>query len=171
MRELNSLMVVKNNEVKTQKAYLNVNVILTFVSADEHGRNQEIFDLSLPLSKKEINAALFIHQKLFKRIVKKCERLNRSVGDLIKISTCGNWDVFTTFTGFTSLPDLGHSCKWFFGNGRSDLNAWEKVLIRDFGFGVDADMSHITAQWIAETNAMIDKCKTSINKKTATSNL
>jgi hypothetical protein len=130
-------------EVKAKKAYMGVNVILTFETLDEYEERQEFFDLKIPISKKEINAVDFIHKKLFKRIVTKCKRLNRRVEDLIKISTASNWKLFTETTQHQSLTDIGHYGKWFFGKGRSDLDSWEKELIEIYGFGVDADLSYL----------------------------
>ena len=128
---------------KTKRTYMDVNVILTFDSPDTTGESQEFFDLLIPVNCRESDAITFFDEKLFKRIVKKCELLNRELSDLIKISTCSNWNVFEEKTKQPSLPDLGHSCKWHFGNGRTDLDSWEISLIHRYGFGADVDMSWV----------------------------
>lgn len=156
MKTVVNLLTNGNDAAKAKKAYMYINVILTFDTPDRWGDMQECFDLHLPLNKNELCAVQFTHKKLFKRIVKKCALYKRSVGDLVKISTAGNWDLFEATTGKESLPDLGHSCKWFFGNGRSDLDLWEKALIKNYGFGVNIDMSHITPEWISMVRANIE---------------
>jgi hypothetical protein len=123
------------------KKYMSVNVILTFNTQDRHGGTQEFFDLLLPISKKEVSAAEFMHAKFFKRIAKKMVLFNREAGNLVKISTASDWGLFEEITGLPALSTLGHSCKWFFGNGREDLDAWEEVLMNEYGFGTNADMS------------------------------
>jgi hypothetical protein len=164
MKTTNSLERLSKEFIKPKKVYMKVNVILTFDSNDKWGGSQEIFDLSLPLGKMDKNPIKFIHQKLFKRIANKCPLLNREVEDLIKISTSSNWDLFSEITGHESLPDLGHSCKWYFGNGRSDLDPWEKALMRDFGFGTNANMSYIDRNWIEATKAMIAAQESSLSQ-------
>ena len=155
----------QNRNHQAKRAYMHVNVILSFDTWNEYGETQAIFDLFLPVSKKEVNAVQFIHNKLFKRIVKQCHRLERSVGDLIKISTGSNWGLFTEVTGLDSLVQLGHSCKWFFWNGRVDLDNWEKELVKIYGFGVNADMSYINKEWIEEMRLKIQKHQESIARK------
>lgn len=134
------------------KQYMHVNVILTFNTQDKDGETQEFFDLSIPISKKEVSAADFIHTKFFKRVAKKIALLGREAGDLIKISTASNWGLFEEITGLDALWTLGHSCKWFFGNGREDLCTWEKALMSEFHFGTNADMSYLNN---AETKALL----------------
>lgn len=136
---------------KVSRKYLDVNVILTFDTCDKYGCTQEFFDLKIPISSREKNAASFMHQKFFKRVTKFCARIGRDVHDLIKISTASNWKFFTEVTGKQSLPDLGHSCKWYFGNGRDDLDLWEQNLMKTCGFGSQVDMS-----WV--NSATIDDC-------------
>jgi hypothetical protein len=127
--------------VKTSKrAYMYVNVILTFSNCNSYGDTQEFFDLNIPVSKNEIDTFDFLDKKLFKRIVKKCEYFGRNVKQLIKISTASNWAVFEQTTNKTSLSDLGHSCKWYFGTNRNDLDEWEMDLMAEYGFGVDVDL-------------------------------
>jgi hypothetical protein len=135
--------IITNSNKPSKKAYMHVNVILTFETWNEYGETQEFFDLYLPVSKKEVSAVQFIHNKLFKKIVKQCQRLNRSAGDLIKISTAGNWDLFTEVTGLESLIEEGHNGKWYFGKGRTDIDSWETELMEIFGFGIDADLSYL----------------------------
>ena len=125
------------------RQYMNVNVILTFNKEDVFGDTQGIFDLMLPINKRDKSALIFFHNKLFKRIVKKCQLMGRNTGDLIKISTCSNWGLFETVTGQDALTTLGHSCKWYFGQGRDNLDPWELALIELYGFGEDADMSRV----------------------------
>jgi hypothetical protein len=128
----------------TDKAYMNFNVILTFDK--EGGRNddwQEIYDVLIPLTRsdKKYDAFTFIDRKLFPSIVKSCSKFDRKQEDLIKISTCSDWDLYERFTGNKSLPNFDHSCKWFFGLNRIDLDDWEKKLMLTYGFGTFADMS------------------------------
>jgi len=132
--------------------YMHVEVILTFYSENKNGGTQEFFNLNIPVSKKEESAANFMHTKFFKRVAKKIVLFKREVGDLVKISTASDWEKFEEITGLDSLCTLGHSCKWFFGNGREDLDAWEELLISEFGFGTSADMSYVNN---AETKALI----------------
>lgn len=129
--------------VKNTKNYMNVNVILTFNTSNKQGESQEFFDLKLAISKMEISAGQFMHSKFFKKIVAKCKIFNRNPEDLIKISTASNWGLFKDVTGLPSLNELGHSCKWFFGNGRDDLDDWEQTLMKTYSFGINADMSYI----------------------------
>ncbi len=128
---------------KVSRKYLDVNVILTFDTCDKHGDTQEFFDLKIPISKHEKNAASFVDRKFFKRVIKLCTRNGRDVTDLIKISTASNWSLFKEVTGKQSLPELGHNCKWYFGNGRSDLDAWEQRLMQIYDFGSQVDMSRL----------------------------
>lgn len=129
--------------VKITKNYMNVNVILTFNTSNQHDERQEFFDLKLAVSKKETSADLFMHSKLFKKIVAKCKKYNRTPEDLIKISTASDWRLFKKATGLPSLWELGHPCKWYFGTGRDDLDEWEQALMKIYGFGTKADLSHI----------------------------
>lgn len=125
----------------SSRAYLAVNVILTFAQDDPDYGTQDIFDIQLPVNQKETNAVEFLNSKLFKRIAHKCHQFGRDPKQLVKISTAANWSVFAAKTGQRTLPDLGHSCKWYFGVGRDDLDNWEESLMRRYEFGVDADMS------------------------------
>jgi hypothetical protein len=147
---------------------MNVNVILSFDKDDDRGESQEIFDISLPISKNESDAMSFLNEKFFPRIIKKCKQYNRSPGDLIKISTCSNWSVFENVTGLIALCDLNHDCKWYFGQNRKDIDIWERTLMTRFGFGVDADMSRVNDPEIASLKLkmlldklMLEKEKTS----------
>ena len=130
---------------KVSRKYLDVNVILTFDTCDKHGDTQEFFDLKIPINQYEKNAESFLDRKFFKRVIKFCTRIGRDVTDLKKISTASNWSLFKEVTGKQSLPDLGHNCKWYFGNGRSDLDAWEQHLMKTYGFGSQVDMSHLNS--------------------------
>ena len=138
-----------NEHIETDfnsRQYMNVNVILTFDNEDNLGDTQDIFNLRIPVNKRDKNAITFFHEKMFKRIVKKCKVIGRNPRDLVKISTCSNWRVFESVTGQESLASLGHSCKWYFGNGRDDLDSWELNLIKLYGFGEDVDMSWVNDQ-------------------------
>jgi hypothetical protein len=124
-----------------KKNYMNINVILTFDRpSGKYEDIQEVFDIKLPISKKDDdkNAVLFIHNKLFERIKSKIKLLNRNEGELIKISTCGDWNQYEKVTSSPSLPDQGHPCKWFFGEYREDLDIWEKKIVSEYGFGKKA---------------------------------
>lgn len=122
---------------------MDVNVILTFESMNNFAETQEIFDVTLPVSKDEIDAISFINKQLFKRIVAECRLLNRPVGDLWKISTASDWDTFREITNLPTLGDLGHNCKWYFGRGAGELSEWEQSLSAKYGFGINTDMSWV----------------------------
>ena len=142
-------------ESRAKREYMLMDVILTFNTPDIDGETQEFFYLQLPINKNEVNAEIFIEKKLFKRVAKKCQLLNRSVGDLIKISTGSDWKTFKKTTKMESLADLGHSCKWYFGKGRCDLDSWEIELMESYGFGMEADMSFIDINWVQALRAEI----------------
>jgi hypothetical protein len=120
--------------------YMYFNVILSFDSINEDGESQEFFEMKLPLKKDEGHSAKFLMNKFFPKVVTKCTSFNRRVGDLIKISTASDWDLFEKVTGLDSLCTLGHSCKWYFGKGRNDLDEWEIMLTKIYGFGTEADL-------------------------------
>ena len=123
---------------------MNFNVILTFDKAGgEYSDTQEIYNVLIPLtsSDKKYDAFTFIDNKFFPSVIKSCSKLNRKHEDLIKISTCSDWDLYERFTGNKSLPDFDHSCKWVFGLNRTDLNDWEKRIMLTYGFGTLADMT------------------------------
>lgn len=124
--------------------YMYFNVILTFNSISECGDSQEFFEMKLPLKKDEGHSAYFLMNKFFPKVVTKCATFNRSVGDLIKISTSSDWDLFEKVTGLESLCTLGHSCKWYFGKGRNELDEWEIMLMKKYGFGTEANLSDIS---------------------------
>jgi hypothetical protein len=136
--KMNTLSETSNNKIS-----MDVNVILTFESMNNFAETQEIFDLTLPVGKDEIDAISFVNKQLFKRIVAECRLLNRSVGDLWKISTAGDWDTFNEITNLPTLVDLGHNCKWYFGRGAGELSEWEQALSTTYGFGIDTDMSWV----------------------------
>jgi len=124
--------------------YMETNVILTFDKCGgKFNDSQEMIDFNIPISKLDINLYAFMYKKFFPRVVKSCAKLSRSPRDLIKISSCFDWDIFTKLTNTKSLDEFGHSCKWKFGNGRNDLDPWEKHLMEAFEFGQDADMSNV----------------------------
>jgi len=130
----------------TNRTDMNVNVILTFNKPDPIlGETQEFFDLLIPLDQQDKNydAFTFIEKKLFPRIIKSCTKYNRNHKDLIKISTCSEWDLYEIYTGNKSLRDFNHPCKWYFGFNRSDLDYWEKKIMKIFEFGINADMGDI----------------------------
>jgi hypothetical protein len=133
--------MIESTMTSTSRAYLPVNVILTFAQDDPEYGTQDIFDIQLPVNRNEANAVEFINKKLFKRIAQKCHQFGRDPKQLIKISTGANWSVFAAKTGQRTLPDLGHPCKWYFGVGRDDLDIWEESLMHRYEFGVDVDMS------------------------------
>ena len=120
-----------------KKNYMNVNVILTFNTSNLYGFRQDIFDLKLPINKKEEDAISFLNKKLFKRIASKCDLYGRKKEQLWKISTASNWKLFEEVTGKPSLSSLGHNCKWYFNNDMNELDLWEESLKRDFNFGTD----------------------------------
>ena len=133
--------MIESTTTSASRTYLHVNVILTFAQDDPEWGAQNIFDIQLPVNRNETNAVEFVNEKLFKRIAQKCLQFGRDPKQLIKISTAANWSVFAAQTGQRTLPDLGHSCKWYFGVGRDDLDKWEESLMRRYEFGVAADMS------------------------------
>ena len=118
------------------------NVILTFETpAGFYMDTQEMFDLTLRIRKSETSCIDFLNRELFPRIVKSCKRLDRDHRDLMKISTASDWDLFEKTTNLPSLGSLNHSCKWYFGPNRSDLDFWEQdlALRLDLGIGVAFD--------------------------------
>lgn len=130
----------------TKRSYMNVNVILTFSKQDpKSGDTQEVLDIPIPLGMqdKKYNVFTFLEKKFFPRIIKSCSKYKRDHKDLIKISTCSNWHLYENKTGNKSLCDLDHPCKWYFGMNRTDLDDWEKKIMTDFEFGVNADMGDI----------------------------
>lgn len=64
----------------------------------------------------------------------KCRRLRRDPEQLIKISTCGSWKLFEDVTKQQGL-DITHPCKWYFGDYRTDMDEWEKILVDEYRFG------------------------------------
>jgi azurin len=133
---------------QSKRAYLKGDVILTFEHSGIYGDTQEFFDICLPINKNENGAYDFLNKTLFKRVVAACHKFNRPVRDLIKISMGSpDWPVFERHTGKKSILALGHNTKWYFGNGRCDLDSWEKDLIDLYGFGTDVDMSYIDKAW------------------------
>ena len=115
---------------------MHCNVILTFETpAGIYMDTQEIFDLTLRIRKSETSCIDFLNRELFPRIVKTCEQLDRDHRDLMKISTASDWDLFEKTTNLPSLAGLNHSCKWYFGAARSDLDFWEIDLMRRLSLG------------------------------------
>ena len=115
---------------------MHCNVILTFETpAGIYLDTQEIFDLKLRIRKSETSCIDFLNRELFPRLVKRCEQLGRDFRDLMKISTASDWDLFEKTTNLPSLASLKHSCKWYFGTDRSDLDFWELDLMRRLGHG------------------------------------
>lgn len=142
----------------SSRAYLAVNVILTFAQDDPEYGTQDIFDIQLPVNRKETNAVVFLDSKFFKRIAQKCHQSGRDPRQLTKISTAANWSVFAAKTGQRTLPELGHPCKWYFGVGRDDLDIWEESLMRRYEFGVDADMT-----WLKQFRAEVQQFQTALS--------
>ena len=117
---------------------MHCNVILTFETpAGIYLDTQEIFDLTLRIRKSETSCIDFLNRELFPRIVKRCEQLGRDHRDLMKISTASDWGLFEKTTNLPSLASLRHSCKWYFGADRADLDFWELDLMRRLGLGSD----------------------------------
>jgi len=147
--------VVNANEVSTgqnsltTRTHMKVNVILTFNTYDQYGDSQEMFDISVPVSRGDSDAVSFVMTKLFKRIEAKCEHFGRRKQELIKISTCADWALFESVTNKKSLPSLGHSCKWYFGTGRKRLDLIEKCAMAEYQFGTEADLSQ-EGDWFEE---------------------
>jgi len=129
---------------KKTSIYMAVNVILTFDKiGGEYQDTQELFHLQIPVKKSDTDVFEFLNKEFFPIIVEECIEFNRSPRDLIKISTASNWKVYQEVTNEKSLYALGHSCKWFFGCGRNDLDGWEKYLMETFNFGKDADSARL----------------------------
>jgi hypothetical protein len=122
-----------------KRKYMYVDVILTFQSQNAYGHTQEFFEMNLPLNKNETHCVTFLMSKFFPKIQKKCNKFNRDVCDLIKISTASDWNTFKKVTGLESLYGLGHNCKWYFGTNRDDLDDWEIMLMNEYKFGVNSN--------------------------------
>ena len=143
---------VTENQAEQSQASLSepqkmeVNVILTFNECDAQGEHQEIFNLDLPIRSYEKDAASFIDRELFKAIKDECLLRGRDPRQLVKISTCSDWDLFEKVTGKPSLYRLGHHCKWHFGEGQMSLDVWEKRLMQDYEFGIDAEIPALSLE-------------------------
>ena len=70
MKCLTNLMRRFMKTTNSINKHMHVNVILTFNTQDKNGLTQEFFNLSIPVSKKEVSAADFMHIKFFKRVNK-----------------------------------------------------------------------------------------------------
>ena len=134
-----------------------IDVILTFNTTNRYGDSQEFFEMKLPLKKDEGHAVTYLMKKFFPKIVDKCKKFNRNASDLIKISTAGDWNLFEKVTGLESLCEMGHPCKWYFGEGRKDLDEWETNLIKKYGFGTDADMTYLNDLIEKRKNLVLDE--------------
>jgi len=130
------------------------NVILTFDGYNPNQDSQETFNLSIRVSPHESDVVSFVMTKLFRRIEEKCERLGRRKQQLLKISTCANWDIFEAVTRKQSLPALGHSCKWYFGIGSTTLDIMETCAMAEFQFGTEVDRSN-EEQWFKQHIAKV----------------
>jgi hypothetical protein len=130
------------------------NVILTFETPAGIGMDtQEIFDQTLRIRKSETSCIDFINRELFPRIVKRCELLGRDHRDLMKISTASDWSLFERTTNLPSLDRLGHSCKWYFGTSRSDLDFWELDIMQRLGLGTTVTFDGaFTSEYFAQLN-------------------
>jgi len=132
----------------TESPQMRVNVILSFNNCDAQGEHQEIFNLGLPICSSEKDAASFIDRELFKAVKDECLLRGRDPGQLVKISTCSDWDLFEKVTGKPSLYRLGHQCKWYFGEGQMGIDFWERRLMQDYGFGIDTQIPVLGAKEI-----------------------
>ena len=91
-------MIDSSKTSSSSRTYLAVNVILTFAQDDPEYGTQDIFDIQLPVNRKETNAVVFLDSKFFKRIAQKCHQSGRDPRQLTKISTAANWSVFAAKT-------------------------------------------------------------------------
>lgn len=121
-----------------------MDVILTFNTCEGYmNSSQEFLSIKISFSKSDSDFIALLNKKLFPKIQKYCVKFNRSSRELIKISTASNWSDFERVTGRKSPTSFGHSCKWHFGLGRTDLDIWEVCLMETYRFGLDADMSWV----------------------------
>ncbi|WP_438979161.1 hypothetical protein [Polynucleobacter sp.] len=141
MKDKGLMKHVVPGEYSMHNPLMHVNVILTFDMPLNDGDPQEFFNLHIPISPTEQSAIDFFDKKFFKLIHEKCFELERDPCNLIKIGAESNWGLFKSVTNKETLTDIHHSCKWFFGNRRIDLDAWEKSLAARYGFGKNVDMS------------------------------
>lgn len=123
------------NQTSLEKELMYIDLILTFSTLNDEGDSQEFYELYLPVGSNQVDAIRYIDDNLFTEIVELCEECDRDVRDLIKISTASDWTFFSSKTNLPSLPDLGHTCKWYFGSNRNDLDPWEKSLMSRHSFG------------------------------------
>lgn len=125
------------NQPNQNKQLMYIHLILTFLTPDDEGETQEFYELNLPVSNNKPDAIQYIDANLFPEVVEICEDIGRDVKDLVKISTASDWAFFESRTKLPSLPDLGHTCKWYFGLNRNDLDPWEKSLMSRYSFGLN----------------------------------
>lgn len=120
-----------------QKPFLSINVIMTFNTLNSSFESQGIFNMYLPIGNQETSAVDFLNRLFFDEIVLACQDFDRDIGDLMKISTASDWGTFEKATGLKSICTLGHSAKWCFSPAWKRPDAWEKMLIKKYGFGVN----------------------------------
>ena len=114
-------------------------VILTFEDINEHFETQERFYAYIPVPKNTADAKSFLDIYFFDKVVGMCNDSNRPVEKLRKISTAADWDLFEELTGIDGFNELqSNNGKWYFGNGREDLDPWEKELMAKYEFGLAA---------------------------------
>ncbi|WP_417247400.1 hypothetical protein [Celeribacter sp.] len=118
---------------------MKMNCILTFGEATANGDIQGVLNIDILVSEKDHCWRELLDAQLFSEIAANCASTGWDVRQLVKISTCADWDTFERCTGEIGLID--HDGKWYFGRGRYDLDEWENVLMRQYGFGEDVNVS------------------------------
>jgi hypothetical protein len=121
--------------VATQNNSFIIHTIITFRPSIKFNVSQFGGNFSVEVRADIVNVIDLLNKKYFPQIKDFCNLQGRDYTDLIKISSCADWDAFKEQFGLETLMDYGHSGKWHFGDERNDLDAWELFIADNFGFG------------------------------------
>ena len=123
-----------NNKQQAKKNVMYCNFILSFDGYVEKldGESQDFVSFYLPIMNSERH-----HLPLMMKVIADYlddNGLPRS--QLYKVSSACNWDLFELLTGAKVKYIKAVNGKFYFGN-RSDLDDFEKGIMKHFGFGTD----------------------------------
>lgn len=136
MRDFAPALKIKVNFMKSNKnKTMYFDVILSFEDVNEDLETQEFYYAYIPVPKDTADAKSFLDNYFFDKVIGMCNDSNRPVEKLWKISTAADWDLFEKSTGIDGYNELQNNGKWYFGNGRDDLDSWEIELMAKYGFG------------------------------------